>query len=209
MLSHSLQFDILKEMFNIGVGKSASMLSEIVNKKILLSVPHVELIDYHQQREKHFPEKLPAGTLVISSITFKNRLVGEADLIFPANKMRKFLDLCKGEDSGAWDQGTDFNDIDLDIFKEVGNIILNSIVGELGNFLGISLSYSLPRVSLLAEKDFENTLKDKEVLYRLMLYITFVIDGTEIQGAIIIDLTLNSLQELIKIIKKMEDDLYE
>ena len=39
MNKDNLNHDILREMFNIGVGKAASMLSEIINKKILLDVP--------------------------------------------------------------------------------------------------------------------------------------------------------------------------
>ena len=35
----------------------------------------------------------------------------------------------------------------------------------------------------------------------LILYITFIIDDTEIEGAVIIDLTLNSLNELMELIK--------
>lgn len=207
MIIDDLKYDILKEMFNVGVGKSASMLAEIVNKKIILTVPHIELIDQETEPEKSFPSSLPSGTLVISSITFKEQLAGEANLIFPADKMRQFLNLCQGEEPLDFELEMDFDDIDLDIIKEVGNIILNSIVGEMGNFLNIELSYSLPRVKLFGEEDFHSDLKTKDYLYRLMLYISFNIDGTEIKGAIIIDLTITSLNELIKTLEKMEDDL--
>jgi chemotaxis protein CheC len=42
----------------------------------------------------------------------------------------------------------------------------------------------------------------------LILYITFVIDEIEIEGAVIIDLTLQSLKELMKKIDSIEDELY-
>ncbi|GAA0726935.1 hypothetical protein GCM10008905_23960 [Clostridium malenominatum] len=210
MSENNLKYDIMKEMFNIGVGRAASMLSEITNKKILLDVPNIEVLNYESTSldlTKPFP-KVPAGALIISSISFEDKIAGEANLIFPADKMRKFVNLCQNQEDESIDQNMSFTDIDFDIIKEVGNIILNSIIGEMGNFLDVNLIYSLPNVKLFNEKEFKKDMKDKTFLYRLMLYITFIIDDTEIEGAIIIDLTLNSLHELMKIINKMEDELY-
>ena len=205
-----MNYDILKEVFNIGVGKSAAMLSEIVNKKVLLNVPHLEFLHYDANVFNPLPNAIPKGTLVISTICFREKLAGEANLIFPADKMRQFLNLCQGEDDlECYIHGNHFDDIDLDIIKEVGNIVLNSIVGELGNYLQLELYYSLPKVTLLGQQDFAANLRDKDYLYRLMLYITFLIDGTEINGAIIMDMTINSVHELINKLEKMEADLYE
>lgn len=204
-----MKYDILKEVFNIGVGKSASMLSEIVNKRIVLNVPHLEMLGYGNGPTTPIPNVISKGTLVVSTICFKEKLAGEANLIFPADKMRQFLNLCQGEEPDYCLLNSQFDDIDLDIIKEVGNIVLNSIVGELGNFLNLELYYSLPKVTLLGQLDFAANLRDKDYLYRLMLYITFLIDGTEINGAIIMDMTINSVQELINNLEKMEVDLYE
>ncbi|WP_147269572.1 hypothetical protein [Clostridium cochlearium] len=43
--------------------------------------------------EKGFYKTLK-GTLMISSITFEEKITGQANLIFPAEKMRKFINLC-------------------------------------------------------------------------------------------------------------------
>lgn len=204
-----MKYDILKEVFNIGVGKSASMLSEIVKKRVLLNVPHLELICYENGPVNPLPEAIWKGTLVVSSICFRDKLAGEANLIFPADKMRQFLNLCQGEGQECYLYDLEFDDIDLDIIKEVGNIVLNSIVGELGNFLCLELNYSLPQVKLLSRQEIMANRQNQDYLYRLVLYITFVISDTEINGAIIIDLTLNSLNEIINILDKMEVDLYE
>ena len=209
MNKDNLNHDILREMFNIGVGKAASMLSEIINKKILLDVPNIEVLNIENQNteiEEGFSKTLK-GTLMISSITFEEKITGQANLIFPAEKMRKFINLCMNQEDGSIEDDMSFTDIDFDIIKEVGNIILNSIIGEMGNFLNVTLDYTLPKVKLFDRIDFKKNIKNKKEIYILMLYITFIIDDTEIEGAIIIDLTLNSLNELMKIIKKMEDDL--
>lgn len=67
---------ILKEIFNVGVGKSASLLSEIVKRRIFLNVPHLELVDLNKSVAELHPHGLPDGTLVVSSIRFKEKLAG-------------------------------------------------------------------------------------------------------------------------------------
>lgn len=204
----SLICDILKEMFNISVGKSAKILSEIINKKIRLDVPRIKFLDSKNKDELNSSfSNIPDGTLMLSSISFSQRLNGEAKLIFPANKMKTFINLCLNEENkGA--ENIEFTDMDFDIIREVGNIILNSIVGEMGNFLDINLNYTLPEVKVFDKEDFKRDIGSKEYFYMLMLYITFIICDTEIEGAIIINLkTKNSYEQLMEILKKMEDDL--
>ncbi|MEA4826999.1 chemotaxis protein CheC [Clostridium sp. JNZ J1-5] len=200
--------DILKELFNISVGKSASILSEIINKKILLNVPNLEILDLNEKiidMDNYLP-KAVQGNIMVSSISFKDELRGRANLIFPADKMRTFINLCLNENDENQLGNMNFTDVDFDIIKEIGNIILNSVIGEIGNYLKIKLSYTLPEVKIFNKIDFEKNIKSKEFTHLLMLYITFKIDGSEIAGAIIINLTLSSLSELLNKVDKIEDD---
>ncbi|WP_102398772.1 hypothetical protein [Haloimpatiens massiliensis] len=144
---------------------------------------------------------------MVSSITFKKELTGKANLIFPAEKIRTFISLCLNEEENS-NGNMDFTDIDLDVMKEIGNIVLNSVIGEIGNYLTIGLDYTLPEVKLFNKIDFKKDIESNEYAYILMLYITFNIDGTEVEGAIIIDLTMKSLNNLISKIDKIEDELY-
>ncbi|NLL71803.1 MAG: chemotaxis protein CheC [Epulopiscium sp.] len=211
MRDNQVRYDILKELFNISVGQAASMLSEVVNKTILLDVPNIEILDSNKELSKlqaHLPAVLD-GTLMVSSITFKEQLTGEANLIFPAEKMKTFISLCLDqEEQEIQYSNMNFTDIDFDIVKEIGNIILNAIVGGLSNHLNIQLQYTLPEVQVFDRIDFQQDIKNKDYPYFLMLYITFGIDNTEIEGAVIVNLTLHSLKELMAIVTKIEDELY-
>lgn len=209
MSEQELKGDILKELFNISVGKAAGMLSEIINKKIILNVPNVEFINVKETKiklEKSVPKVLN-GTLMVSSISFEESLTGKANLIFPAKKMRTFINLCLHEEDNIYQ--ADFTDVDFDIIKEIGNIILNCIIGSIGNLLNINLTYALPEVKVFKKIDFNKDVEENENSHILLLYISFIIDDTEIEGAIIINLTFNSLNELMKKIDKIEVELYE
>ncbi len=211
MDDRNLRYDILKELFNISVGKAAAMLSEIVNRKIILNIPDIELLNVYNKDFKiddYIPKEID-GALMVSSISFEEKLTGKANLIFSAEKMRTFINLCLNKKEMDEYYELNFTNVDFDIIKEIGNIILNSIMGEVGNYLDINLNYTLPEVKLFDRKKFSKDIDNTEYSHLLLLYITFIIDDTEVQGAIIVNLTLNSLNELIKKIDKLEDELYE
>lgn len=201
MNKKEIMYDILKELFNISVGKAACILSEIIDRKIILKVPDIEIVNYQKEDFKldNYLANVIDGALIVSSITFNQDLSGKANLIFPANKMRKFINLCLNNELNEEDHNQDFTDIDLDVIKEIGNIILNSLVGEISNFLEITLIFSLPEVRIFTRGDFKNDIGNKTgYKYVVILYINFTIDNTEIIGAIIIDLNLKSLHQIVK-----------
>lgn len=203
--------DILKEVFNISVGKSASILSEIIDKKILLNVPDIKLLKLENSKSelKNYISNVIEGSVMVSSICFKDELAGKASLIFPADKMRHFINLCTDENEESECSDLNFTDVDFDIIKEIGNIVLNSIIGEIGNYVSMKVSYKLPEIKVFKDTDIEKIMENEEYTHVLMLYITFNIEHSQIDGAIIINLSLKSLDEILKKIYMMEDDLSE
>lgn len=209
MNESSFRYDILKEVFNISVGKAANLLSEITGKKIILKIPDVTILDRIKSNIEltdYLPIKF-SGALMVSTISFKENLTGKANLIFPAEKMKTFIQLCLNEEVHDEDN-LNFTDIDFDIIKEIGNIILNCILGETGNLLDIKLQYSLPEVRVYNHINFKQAIYENEYQNILVLFITFIIDNTEIEGTIIVDLALQSLNELLRKIDLIEADIY-
>lgn len=209
MTKDSLTYDILKETFNIGVGKAADLLSQMLNKRIIFDIQSIGIINDNSQYIeliKPLNEKF-TGTLMVSSISFQNEITGEANLVFPSEKMRAIINLCLGEE---YDETEDigFTDLDLDVIREIGNIILNSVVGETGNSLKKEIEYTLPSVKLFELKDFEDRLKELKECSSLLLSISFIVDGIEIEGAIILNFTLNTMQMIMKTLDKIEEELY-
>ena len=196
--------DILIELFNISIGKAASLLSEIINRKIILNIPSFTMIDLAKETsaiDDYLPPNIQ-GSVMVSSIGFKDELKGKASLIFPADKMRKFIDLCLNENDENQICDLNFTDIDFDIIKEVGNIILNSLIGEISNFLQIELTYTLSEVKVFHKQEFEQSLKSEGYHHILILYVTFQVSDAEITGAIIINLTISSISELLNKVEK-------
>jgi len=146
---------------------------------------------------------------MVSSLSFGEKLTGKANLIFPAEKMRTFINLCLNKEEADRYCNMNFTDVDFDIIKEIGNIVLNCIIGEVGDYLNINLNYALPEVKVFNRINFSKDIENNGYMHVLILYITFVIDDTEIQGAIVVDLTLNSFIGLMEKIDTIEAELYE
>lgn len=202
----NFKYDILNELFNISVGKAASMLSDIVNKKIVLNVPRVNILDLDND-ETALNDSLPDemnGTLMVSSIKFSEQLTGKANLIFPADKMKTFIRLCMDKQAVDKLGDTAFTDLDFDIVKEIGNIVLNCIIGEIGNYLNIQLDYTLPEVKVYNRIDFDKDIDNKTYRSVMVLTINFTVDEAQIEGAILVDLTMRSIRNLTALLDQIE-----
>ncbi len=204
----SLELDILRELFNISVGKASSLLSEIIERKIMLKVPDVKLVSLKNSNKEEFLLENSEGIYMISSISFERDLQGKASLIFSVEKMRTFIDLCLKNDGSEEYFDMNFSDVDFDVIKEIGNIVLNSVIGEVGNLLNLKVSYTLPEVQIYNGSEFLKDI-DGKFTHVLILNITFLIENTKIEGAIFVHLTINSFSDIMEKIKKIEDELHE
>ena len=186
------------------MGQAASLLSEMVDKKIELKVPKLKILDGEMDfTEEEFPQLLK-GALMVSSIKFENELNGKAELIFPANHIKELTSLCTGEDFSSLET---FTDTDFDVIKELGNIILNAVIGGLGNFLNMSIDYSMPEVKLFDTIEVQGGLKKKKKANILILFVNFKIGGTEINGALIVTFTIDSMRDLMDKLDEVEKGL--
>lgn len=205
-----MQRDVLTEMVNVYVGQAASFLSEMVNQKVLLSVPEVELINVGEVENPEYslPAFPLAGHIISSSMRFGHDFKGKAFLVFPAEEAKLLVNACTGEDNNPEQNQTftDFLDTDFDVLKEISNVILNAIVGEFGNFLDTKLEYSLPDIELLfVSAPEQKSILEKDI-YILLLYTTFLLAETKIKGVIMIALSMNSVSWLISKIDELLED---
>lgn len=132
------RIDALTELVNIGAGRAAASLSEMLGDHIDLSIPYVA-IGRLSDVECRFTDT-PLEVAVV--LDFKGGLSGRALLVFPHESgvtLGQFL-------LGGTTEETDFSGDLACVLEEVGNIMLNSVVGSLGNVAQSELLYSVPQV---------------------------------------------------------------
>lgn len=199
MMLTPLQKDALTEMLNIQLGASASLLSDMVNQKIILSVPELCIQDsYNIDRsilEKYDIAK--SEDAISTTLMFGGQFNGKATIILPKDKAAVLVSACIGEDINIWDDELSIEA--ADVIKEISNVILNSLIGEFGNILDVKLEY----ISLDTEFSLE-PLKDSAPTPQVMLLLTsFFLMDSQIRGIILIALSSTSFQMLIDKIDNM------
>ena len=129
-----LQLDILKELINIGVGKAAGVMNVMLHTPLELSVPHVEVIDPQNL------DTLGASPCATVCQGFKGRFGGTAALVFPPESAATLVMALTGEES----QGLDLDELRTGTLTEIGNIVLNGVMGAIANTLKEHIEYNVP-----------------------------------------------------------------
>ena len=190
------QIDVLKEMINIGVGKSAGSLNTLLNKHINLQVPIVRIMHYNELKEylNEFKDENYASV----TLSFKGDLVGNTKLLFTSSNAAKLVDNFTGEN---------LMDIDLDsirsgVLNEIGNIVINAVMGTFSNMLEINLDYIVP----FFEEGNKTIIIPKELNENQSMIVfaktDFLIDEIEVSGSFAIFFEMDSFKNLIDKINK-------
>lgn len=202
-----IQKDALTEILNVQLGAAAAILSEMVSQKIILSVPELELQQgcelNSSDLNKHY--FLGVEDVILTTLTFGNEFQGNATLVFPQDTAGILANACLGNEIDE-NTGADLSCEDIDVIKEICNIILNSLIGDLGNILEVKLEYSSFETGFSLEPlgNKKNIPTDSQVL---VLYTSFFLTKSQVKGIILIALSAASYQMLIKRIDTMLSDL--
>jgi len=180
------QKDALTELINIGVGHAASTLNFLINHKIRLTVPEIEIISL-QTMQTTSPEDHDMSSV---SMNFHGDFNGNASLIFPLQSARTLVGVLTGETADS----TELDDLRSSTLAEIGNILLNGVMGSLSNMLVSTLEYSVPSYQ---EGDLNTMLGHQKAEAVLMARATFHIDELRIEGNILLFFEIESFQALL------------
>ena len=140
VLLDELEHDLLVELFNIGVGRAADSLSQIVNQEIKLSVPDIEHISVNQ-----LAIKLGNGQEICSvSQYMKGSFEANTILLFPQHSSMEVVSKMLGEGVSA----ETLAELHQEGFSEIGNIVLNACIGAFGESIEEVFDVSLPVYSM-------------------------------------------------------------
>jgi chemotaxis protein CheC len=204
MMLTFLQKDVLIEIMNTNIGVAASLLSEMVCQKVLLSVPELDLQKGSEIDMKEFAGRTTEfKTAVLSSIRFGKNFSGNAYIIFPAEKAKDLVLACTESDmTFSDDDYIKLSTEDLDVIKEITNIIFNALIGEFGNLLNVKIEYSLPQIEMTVIENVGDAILPEDMHF-LKMFTSFLLSKSQVKGMIFIALSVDSEQMLINKIDKM------
>lgn len=198
----AVQQDALVELLNIGFGRAAASLSQLTGHRVLLEVPEVSVHPIVELREAL--ERLGMRDVASVHQIFSGPVGGDALLIldYPAAGMLKHLltdepSLPLSVDASA-----------REVLTEVGNILLNACLGTFGNLLKVQVSFSVPQLSLdtLHGVIESLTVQHEALSYALLVHAGFRLRDAEVYGALVIVLSVTSLDKLLRAVEAWEHD---
>lgn len=206
-----MQKDVLTELLNIHIGYAASLLSEMIKQRIILTIPEVELLSPNDDRNifERVRPGFSIGQKTISSINFGPKFEGKGFLIFPTFQAKALTNACMGLEAPAKGD-TDaaaLNEMDFDVLKEVSNVVFNALIGEFGNLLQCKLDYSVPDLLLVNVSASEEDMRLPANIYILVLHTKILLINDDIAATILIALRSESLTLLINKIDEILSDL--
>jgi chemotaxis protein CheC len=191
-----LQIEILKEVINIGVGKSAELLNTMVQSHIKLDVPEVKIVQFNEYSDffNYFEEE----NYAVITLPFNGELNGFSKLILSSDHAAKLVNAFIGK-SGT---NLDMDSLRVDILSEIGNVIINAVMGTLSNMLSIHLDYIVP----IYEQGSRNIIIPDEMIKNesaiLFAKTHFKIEEFEARGNFAIFFKVKSFNSLIEKIQK-------
>ncbi len=196
------QVDALKELINIGVGRAAGSLHQMLHTHVSLKVPHVEIFSPSELKGNMLKEEI-AERLTAVRMVFGGPFGGSASLVFPPDSATKLVDVVTGDERGR----NDLDAIRVGALTEVGNIVLNGVMGSIGNIIKRRISYGLP---VYMEDTLENLLTPQtaEPIDTILLARThFKIEQFKIEGDIILLFEIGSFDALLAAINALKEGL--
>lgn len=196
MLLTENQLDLLKELLNIGIGKSSATLHELVNLPIKLSVPEVQLYlfeDFNKMLEAQKEDKF-----LSVKMEFHGKFSGLSQIVFPVESAQNLVYILTGVDNPA----AEFDELMTGTLSEVANMLLNGVIGTMGNLLSDHFEYSIP---IYQEDTWNGFLRNNMTGSSFILYGNshFEVSDKDIKGDIILIFEMPSLLTLIQTLDNM------
>jgi len=190
-----LQQDAIVELVNMGMGKAAEALSQIIHDKVHLSVPHVEFVHHQELLDyiKAIDDETPSAIMQ----KFTGDFSGNAILIFPESSgmslVRQMLQGMINPDN--------IQDLEEEALMEIGNIILNACFGQLGNLLSTDLDGALPNYLRSSPKEILNQTEMAAQVtddgQTMLIQVDFSFNDNKTKGFVMFTMNVDSLETFI------------
>ncbi|BCK00142.1 chemotaxis protein CheC [Anaerocolumna chitinilytica] len=190
----NMQFDVLKEIGNIGAGNATTALSTMINSKVDMNVPKVDLLEL-----KELPDMLGGAEEIVVGIliTLEGEINGMMMFMMDQISACRIVNILMGKNSVL----EEFTEMEYSALREIGNIIAGAYLSSLSTLTGIKINASIPYMSIdmagaiLSVPAIEfGKVGDKA----LIIETQFTKDDSDVNGYFILIPTLESYDVILK-----------
>ena len=185
-----IDHDALTELFNIGLHRAASSLSDLTGQRIHVDLPRLWVCPIAETHDRLVD--LLDGDLATVHQLFTGFARGDAVLVLQYESAARLAALLTDGDVAA---GGRLDQSAREVLAEVGNVILSSCLSAFGDMLRRSVSFSVPRIHV---QSLDGMLRSLEVghadlHFALLAATRFRLSEEEVGGYLIVAVGMESL----------------
>lgn len=196
----TFQKDALTELINIGYGRAAAALSELTGYRISLEVPRVSIHPITEM-SRHL-SRVISGEVASVNQMFNGPISGNALLLLDEHSAKMLSELLTDERPST----SGFDSSAREIITEVGNILLNALLGVFGNLLKVQVTFAVPRLRVESVQGVLEsiTIGRDELNYALLIHTRFQLRASNVTGYLVMILGITSLERMLLELERWE-----
>lgn len=137
----SLYLDVLSEIGNIGSGNATTALAQLLNRKIDMSVPRVELVDF-----ANITKFIGAEEDLVIGILFgiEGDVNGMMMFLMKPDSAHNLTNALMGLDNHS----DEFSEMELSAMNEIGNIISGAYLNSIATLTNLKIISTVPSATM-------------------------------------------------------------
>lgn len=170
-----------QQLISLGIDEAAERLQELTDSPIQVKIPAVttaEAVDCPLQLQEKFGSQL----ISVTELPFSGELEGVAQLLFSPKDALEITAMLTGEEANS----PEIKELTEEALTEVGNIVLNSVIGAVSNQLNQNLAFSVPIYREVKMADLLTTYALKTEATIVLGNASFAIEQLAITGEIVL-----------------------
>ncbi len=139
---NEMYLDVFKEIGNIGSGNATTAIANMINATIDMKVPKVELMEASKLGGAICPEE---ETIVGIFLEVTKDITGSMMFLLRMDAARYLVNKLLGMNK---ENDQTFDEMELSVLKEIGNIIAGSYLSAISNMTNLTIAPSIPYISV-------------------------------------------------------------
>lgn len=193
----SVHFDVLKEIGNIGAGNATTALSKMLNAKIAMNVPKVDLVGFSEIASiMGSEEDVMAGILLLLS----GDIYGMMMFLLEVKSARSLVNTLMGTTPDPEKENSpEFDEMEYSALSEIGNIITGAYLSALSDLTRLTISASVPnlKIDMAASILSVPAIEFSKVGDKVLLIETQFDDDSNINGYFVLVPDLDSYDTIL------------
>lgn len=194
---NTLQYDVLKELGNIGAGNATTALSKLINAKIDMRVPKVNLLGFSELASAMGKEEdIMVGILLL----LEGDIDGMMMFLLEVDSARALVNSLMGKTNDNVDSNDiNFDEMEYSALREIGNIITGSYLSALSDLTRLTIVSSVPSLQIdMAEAILSiPAIEFSKIGDKVLLIQTQFDDDSKISGYFVLVPELDSYDKIL------------